>query len=155
MGYHGRAPKLPGVTITSARGGTARGYLTAASAATFGAALARQFVADHARGSYGADGMFANGVAIGLPGKAAASAARPHFVMHTLTVTGTNLAGQPDTGDLVSVFNVDNLLKFGDPWRRQTSSTTARSSSASRPGNYMAVGFFFDLSGTTFTGFRT
>lgn len=155
VGYHGRAPKLPGVTITSARGGTARGYLTAASAATFGAALARQFVADHARGSYGADGMFANGVAIGLPGKAAASAARPHFVMHTLTVTGTNLAGQPDTGDLVSVFNVDNLLKFGDPVETTNVFDDGSVKFSVPAGHYMALGIFFDISGTAVTGFRT
>jgi hypothetical protein len=155
VGYHGRAPKLPGVTITSARGGTARGYLTAASAATFGAALARQFVADHARGSYGADGMFANGVAIGLPGKAAAAAARPHFVLHTLTVTGTNLAGQPDTGDLVSVFNVDNLLKFGDPVETTNVFDDGSVKFSVPAGHYMALGIFFDISGTTVTGFRT
>jgi hypothetical protein len=155
VGYHGRAPRLPGVTITSARGGTARGYLTAASAATFGAALARQFLADHARGSYGADGMFANGVAIGLPGKAAAAAARPHFVMHTLTVTGTDLAGQPDTGDLVSVFNVDNLLKFGDPLETTNVFDDGSVKFSVPAGHYMALGIFFDISGTTVTGFRT
>ena len=155
VGYHGRTPKLPGVTITSARGGTAHGYLTAASAAKFGAALARQFVADHARGSYGADGMFANGVSIGLPGKAAGAAARPHFVMHTLTVTGTNLAGQPDTGDLVSVFNVDNLLKFGDPVETTNVFDDGSVKFSVPAGNYTAIGLFFDISGTTFTGFRT
>src|ERR1700733_3938700 len=155
VGYHGRTPKLPGVTITSARGDTARGYLTAASAAKFGAALARQFVADHARGSYGADGIFANGVSIGLPGKAAGAAARPHFVMHTLTVTGTNLAGQPDTGDLVSVFNVDNLLKFGDPVETTNVFDDGSVKFSVPAGNYTAIGLFFDISGTTFTGFRT
>ena len=71
VSYHRRLHSLPGVTITSSRDGTARGYLTAASASVFGAALARQFAADHARGSYGADGLFAGGVSIGLPGQAA------------------------------------------------------------------------------------
>ena len=155
LGYHGRTPKLPGVTITSARGGTAHGYLTAASAAKFGAALARQFVADHAHGSYGGDGMFANGVSIGLPGKAAATAARPHFVMHTLTVTGTNLAGQPDTGDLVSVFNVDNLLKFGDPLETTNVFDNGSVKFSVPAGHYTAVGLFFDISGASLTGFRT
>ena len=51
-----------------------RGYLTAASEAAFGAALDRQFAADYARASYGTDGLFADGVSIGLPGKAAAAA---------------------------------------------------------------------------------
>jgi hypothetical protein len=65
--YAGRVPSLPGVTITSARDGAARGYLTAASARTFGAGLAAQFIADHARGSYGQDGLFAGHVSISLP----------------------------------------------------------------------------------------
>jgi len=155
VGYHGRAPRLPGVTITSSRGGTARGYLTAASAPAFGAALARQFVADHAHGSYGADGMFAGGVSIGLPGRAAATAARPHFVMHTLTVTGTDLAGAPDTGDLVSVYNVDNLLKFGDPVETTNVFDDGSVKFSVPAGHYMAVGIFFDLSGTNVTGLRS
>ena len=47
--YAGRVPSLPGISITVAHRGIARGYLTAASAKRFGAALARQFAADHAR----------------------------------------------------------------------------------------------------------
>src|SRR5215468_12112108 len=74
--YAGRVPSLPGISITVAHRGSARGYLTAASARTFGAALARQFTADHARGSYGQDGLFAGGVSISLPGAAGARAAR-------------------------------------------------------------------------------
>lgn len=35
------------MTISRATGGVATGYLTAAGAKTFGAALARQFAADH------------------------------------------------------------------------------------------------------------
>ncbi len=155
VSYHGGLPSLPGVTITSSRGGTARGYLTAASATKFGAALARQFAADHARGSYGADGMFAGGVSIGLPGQTAAAAARPHYVMHTLTVTGTDLAGHPDTGDLVSVFNVDNLLKFGDPVETSNVFYDGSVKFSVPAGHYMAIGTFFDTSATTITAFRT
>jgi len=97
--YAGDVPSLPGVTITKAAGGVAQGYLTAASAQVFGAALARQFGEDHASGSYGADGLFGGGVSIGLAGSSAASpAVQPDYEMHTLTVDGTNLAGKPDTG---------------------------------------------------------
>jgi hypothetical protein len=32
--------------------------------------------------------------------------------MHTLTVTGTNLHGKPDNGDVVFIFNVDNISRF-------------------------------------------
>jgi len=116
--YRGEAvPRLPGVTITVAgrtgadstgAGRTAAGYLTASSAAEFVAALARQYTADRARASYGADGMFAGGVSVSLAEDAATPSAGPQFPMHTLTITGTNLSGHPDTGDVVLVFNVDN-----------------------------------------------
>jgi hypothetical protein len=152
VGYRGAVPSLPGVTITSSGGGTARGYLTAASAAAFGAALARQFVADHARGSYGTDGMFAGGVSIGLPGQAPAPV--PLYPMHTLTVTGTNLAGQPDTGDFVDVFSVDSLLKFADPDESGNIFYQGTAKFSVPAGHYMAEGFFFDVSGTTITAVR-
>jgi len=111
--YQGRLPALPGVTVTSTGSGLADGYLTPSGALTFGAALARQFEADHARGSYGTDGLFSAGLSIGLPGVAAAPAARPRFPMHTVTVTGTTLSGKPDTGDDVELFNVNNLGAIG------------------------------------------
>src|SRR5580700_8449614 len=60
--YSGAVPRLPGVKIARAAGGVATGYLTAAGAVTFGAALARQFAADHPAAGYGADGLFAGGV---------------------------------------------------------------------------------------------
>jgi hypothetical protein len=75
--YRGRAPRLPGVTITHAASGAAAGYLTEAGARAFGAALARQFAADHARGSYGQDGMFAGGVSVALAGDARPGRAAP------------------------------------------------------------------------------
>src|SRR5262249_33197774 len=109
VSYAGRQPRLPGVTITRSGGGRAAGYLTATAARVFDAALARQFRADHARASYGRDGLFGGGVSISLPGATASPSgtSQPHrrFRMRTLTVTGTNLAGKPDTGDDVFVFN--------------------------------------------------
>jgi hypothetical protein len=109
--YRGRVPAAPGVTITRAGPGTATGYLTGSSAAHFGAALTRQMLSDHARASYGTDGLFAHGLSI----SARTAPARPAFPMHTLTVTGTNLAGKPDTGDMVTVLNVADFTRFGDP----------------------------------------
>ena len=123
VAYRGRRPVLPGVTLTRAGGGAAAGYLTASSARVFGAALARQFSADRSRGSYGRDGMFTGGVSVGLAGTAPARgrrsftlvrATRPRFVMHTLTVTGTDLAGRPDTGGFLMVVNVDDSRRFFD-----------------------------------------
>jgi hypothetical protein len=90
----------------------AEGYLTDDSARIFGAALRRQFAADHTRGSYGTGGLFASGLSIALPGTPAPRQAHANFPMGTLTVTGSNLAGKRDTGDLALVFNLDNPNKL-------------------------------------------
>ena len=155
--YAGRVPSLPGISITSAAHGTARGCLTAASARAFGAALARQFAADHARASYGQDGLFGNGVSISLPGVAARRAAgRPaaaqragerHFPMSTLTVAGTNLAGRPDTGDVVFVFNADNSSRFDDPIETHNFFDHGVTKFSVPTGHYWAVGLFISSGG--------
>jgi len=113
ISYSGGLPALPGVTITSSGDGTATGYLTAAGARTFGSALARQYTADHARASYGQDGIL-DGADISLAGTPApAPVARPAYPMHTLIVTGTDLAGHPDNGDLIDLHNVDAASRYG------------------------------------------
>ena len=171
--YAGRVPSLPGISITVAHRGIARGYLTAASARTFGAALARQFTADHARGSYGQDGLFAGGVSISLPGAASGRAARQagpraarragqgaaraagrHFPMETLTVTGTNLAGKPDTGDLVQIFNADNGTRFSDPVESVNVFDKGVTKFSAPGGHYWAVGMFFQFVGKRYVGQR-
>ncbi len=123
--YSAAVPRLPGVTIARAAGGVATGYLTAAGAVTFGAALARQFAADHGAASYGTDGLFGGGVWISAAdGAGAASAAKapgqtptsPRFPMHTVTVRGLTVAGHPDTGDLVFLYNATNNEIYGDPY---------------------------------------
>lgn len=111
ISYRGARPELPGVTITQTGHGRADGYLTAESARRFGTALRRQFLADHARGSYGTDGLFARGVSISLPG-AARPRGRADFPEHILTVRGTSLAGRPDSGDLVEVFDVGHCFRL-------------------------------------------
>lgn len=148
VSYHGRPHALPGVTITRSGRGLMRGYLTAASAKEFGAALARQMGADHARGSYGTDGIFAGGVSIGLPGQPVVPPARPDFPMHTLTMTGTDFAGRPDTGDVVEVFNVDNPLAFGDDFESSSVFDHGSAKFSVPAGHYMAFGVFTDLSRT-------
>jgi hypothetical protein len=130
ISYSGATPRLPGVRITRAADGTASGYLTAAGAVAFGAALARQFAADHASASYGTDGLFSGGVwisaangAVATSAASAAAAAKaagqtpnsPRFPMHTVTVRGLTTAGRPDTGDLVFLVNATNNAIYGDP----------------------------------------
>jgi hypothetical protein len=165
--YAGRVPSLPGISITVAHRGIARGYLTAASAKRFGAALARQFTADHARGSYGQDGLFAGRVSISLPGAAGPRAAQGtagpraaqrttdrHFPMETLTVTGTNLAGKPDTGDEVEVFNADNSTRFADPVESGNFFDKGVAKFSVPSGHYWAVGMFSQFAGKSYVGER-
>jgi hypothetical protein len=128
--YSGRVPRLPGVTISRATGGVASGYLTAAGAKTFGAALARQFAADHGAARYGTDGLFAGGVWLSATGVTATTAApkagqvakapgaprAPRFPMHTVTVRGITDSGKPDNGDLVFLYNATNNAIYGDPY---------------------------------------
>ncbi len=140
--YRGRAPSLPGVTISDAGHGSARGYLTASGAAAFGAALARQFIADHARDSYGQDGLFAGGLSIRLAGMPATARPATGFPMHTLTVTGTNLAGKPDTGDQVMIFNASNPTLFSDPIESDNSFYHGATKFSVPSGHYWAIGLF-------------
>lgn len=147
VSYRGVLPALPGITITRSGNGLADGYLTSASARLFGAALNRQFLADHARGSYGGRGLFANAVSIALAGAPGVPGpgAQPSFPMHTLTVTGTNLAGKPDTGDSVLVFNVDNCARL-DPLSASNVFFHGVAKFSVPAGHYWAIGEFFSFS---------
>ena len=147
ISYGTRLHALPGVTVTGSSGGVASGYLTAASARLFGAALVRQFQADHRTGSYGHDGMFAGGESVALAG--AAAPARPDLPMHVLTVTATNISGQADTGDVVVVVNEDNSALFGDPYESMNDFYRGSTKFSVPAGNYLAFGMFFDPSGAT------
>lgn len=144
--FRGRLHTVPGVTVTHTGAGVAQGYLTASSAPAFGAALARQLRADHAKASYGADGMFAGGLSISLPG-AASVPARPDFPMHVLTVKGTNLAGKPDTGDVVDVLNVNDLAAFGAFFESENDFFHGTAKFSVPDGTYWAIGTFFTSSG--------
>jgi hypothetical protein len=156
MSYPGRQPDLPGVTITRSAGGRAAGYLTASSARVFYAALARQFRADHGRASYGRDGLFAGGVTISLPGAATSRSeairSRPDFPMHTVTVTGTNLAGKPDTGDTAYVINAANWHTFSDPIEATNVFYHGSAKFSVPAGTYWAIGNFTRLGKAAGTG---
>lgn len=161
VSYQGRVPAPPGVRITGAGHDQASGYLTATSARVFGAALARQFVADRAHAGYGRAGIFGGGVSISLAGSpagAARAALRPRRApaasLDTLTVHGTGLAGQPDNGDGVWVVNVDDSTRFGtqpgafQPFRDGTATFHVPA------GHYFLLGMFTDISRRLVTAFR-
>ena len=145
-----RPPSVPGVTITSSAPGTAEGYLTASSARTFGAALQRQYLADHASASYGTDGLFARGLSIALAGAPAPGPARPRFVLRTLTVHGTDLAGRPDSGDTVMVFNADNCGRFDEGFETQNVFYHGVAKFSVPTGHYWAIGQFLTYVGGGF-----
>jgi len=150
VAYRGKLPSLPGVHLTGGSAGLARGYLTATGARAFGAALAGQFLADHARGSYGQDGIFADGVSVSLAGSPAGAARAalaprrsPGFRMHTLTVTATDTSGQPDTGDDVLVLNADSIQRFDDPIESDNFFSNGVTKFSVPAGHYWAIGDFF------------
>jgi hypothetical protein len=151
ISYRGALPSLPGVRITSSGGGTARGYLTAASARAFGAALSRHYAADQARGSYGTDGLFGGGTSIALAGTTARRPpVAPDFPMATLTVTGTDLAGKPDTGGEVVVINADNSRRFSDLNESESFFFHGTAKFSVPIGHYWAVaGYFKNVHGMT------
>jgi hypothetical protein len=144
--YHGRLPAVPGIIVTQAGPGTAQGYLTPASAAQFGAALARQTAAGAVRGGSGSGGLFAGGLSIALAGASSArsavsSGARPGAPARTvtITVTGTDLSGKPDTGGLALVGDVDNENFPSPGFSRFTNGTAVNTGP---PGTYWALGVF-------------
>jgi hypothetical protein len=91
----GSPPRLPGVTITSTGAGVATGYVTAASAPAFGAALAAQAVRDQAAGwparspLFGSVTAIAPGVDLPAPGVTTA----PRFPQVTLVIRGIGSDG--------------------------------------------------------------
>lgn len=150
VSFSGQRPAIPGLTVTRSSAGAASGYLTAASARQFGAALRRQFIADHARGRYGSDGLFGHHVSISLAGSGPlpGGSTSPAFKMHTLTVDGRNLAGKPDTGDEVFLTSADNVARF-DGLQETTNFFYHGSAKFSVPaGHYWAIATFVNFTRT-------
>ncbi len=148
--FSGSLPQIPGLTVTSSGPGAATGYLTAASAPAFGAALLRQYAADHATGRYGTDGLFGHGVSITPAGAGPVAAARsapaavhPAFKMHTLTVHGTNLAGKPDTGDDIFIVSADAIARFDGLSENDNFFFHGAAKFSMPAGHYWAIATFF------------
>lgn len=104
------APALPGVTVTAASAGHASGYLTAASARTFGAALARQAVADSLAGWPASSSLFGRVTRVTAD---VAPLVQPAFPMRTLIVKGITPAGKPMRFGFGVVANSDDSRKGG------------------------------------------
>ena len=95
----------PGVAITAVHGRSATGYVTAASARVFGAAVGRQ-----ARAAARTGVLFGNLATVSLAAGPAESAALPRLKLHTLRITVTNLAGLADPHPVILLANTDDAL---------------------------------------------
>ena len=107
----GRKPVLPGVTITSARGGVAHGYVTPAGAKDFGAALARKAIADSGAGWPSSKTLFGSVTAIS-PDMPPPITVTPDFPMSTLIMDGISKTGAPMRLGFGFLMNMDDGRKF-------------------------------------------
>src|SRR5262249_32248893 len=74
-----------------------------------------------------------------------AGRAAPGYLMKTLTFTGTNLAGKPDTGDLVIIVNVDDSSRLDGGYSLADFSHGIAKFSVPA-GHYLPIGVFFGSS---------
>jgi hypothetical protein len=110
INYAGAAPpSIPGISVTAAGHGSAVGYLTPGSAKSFGAALARQAVADSAASRPAAPGLFGSVTSIRPDIAPAASA--PKFPQVTVAIKATGRNGQPLKLGLAMVVNADDARR--------------------------------------------
>lgn len=103
-------PAVPGVTVTSSAAGTAVGYLTAASARRFGAALADQYRTD-AKAHFPSRATLFGATKV-LAGASAPPVVTPNYPMRTLIVKVLGSDGAPVPFGFVSVYNTDSFAKF-------------------------------------------
>ena len=135
---------VPGITITQRSGTTAQGVVTPESGRAFGAALASQWIADHAAPTH-TTGLFASVARIGT---VSAPVVQPQFAMHTLTINGRDGAGKKDNGDSVLVYNVDDLRAYAG-----SAYFVKGLAKVSVPaGHYAALSFFYDYPSRTVRG---
>ncbi|GAB6899835.1 hypothetical protein [Kineosporia succinea] len=112
VAYQGAKPSIPGVTITSARGGRATGYLTPDSASAFGDALVKQWHRDEAAGWPKSVRMFGGVTSISSARPARVPAvATPKYKQYTLTVKVTGPDGEPENEGQVALINLDRAAK--------------------------------------------
>jgi hypothetical protein len=109
---------------------------------TFGAALAKQFKEDNARGHFGGQGLFAGGASFALPGAPKRAAVQPRSVMRTVSVDATDIGGKPADTGIAFLYNTDdgNILDGGE-YFDYFSGGTAKFSAPD--GNYSALGLFW------------
>lgn len=142
----GRVP----VEVTSAAAtqtipglGAGKRSLDGAATLSFGAALARQFAEDNARGHFGGQGLFAGGTTIALAG-AKQPKAQPRSVMRTVSVDAKDIAGKPADTGAAFLYNTDdgNIL---DPNENINYFAGGTAKFSAPDGTYSALGLFWTL----------
>lgn len=111
--YHGSVPTLPGVIVTAAHGGVARAYVTPSSARRFGAALARQALADARAGWPRSSRLFGSINRI-APAAVVRHTVHPRYPMVTLIVKGISKTGGNIPFSFGFLENEDNGAKFAN-----------------------------------------
>jgi len=143
----------PGVTLTGTGTAAARdGYLTAGSAAEFGAALDTQRAADAAAHWAGDRRLYGAVTSIRYAGRGPATVASPRFPMFTLRLPVLDPQGAPAAFGLLDVVNVDDARKFA-----ATPVVVDGDVRVSVPAGHYAATFFypvFDATGETLTELR-
>ena len=143
----GRVP----VEVTSAAAtqtipglGAGKRSLDGAAAQAFGAALARQFAEDNARGHFGGQGLFAGGTTIALAGATQPKTAQPRSVMRTVSVDAKDIAGKPADTGVAFLYNTDdgNIL---DPSESLNYFAGGTAKFSAPDGVYSALGLFWTL----------
>lgn len=137
----GSADGLPGFTAHSRSGSVVHGVFSSGTA--FGAALARQATRDHASATH-TTGLF-RGVTRIAPaaGRPAAASSRPSVSSGTLTIDATDYNGNPDNGDTMTIYNVDDINVYNNFvfFENGTAQLTDVPD-----GHYSGVAFFYDFS---------
>lgn len=138
----GVTPTAPaGVTFTSVGATSATGYLTAASAPAFGAALRKQIGADVAAGRKAGTSTLFGGVTGIMPAGAPTGTVTPQYPLHILQINATDINGQPAQQADVLLINTDSASKeFADV---PVAGGIGRV--AVPAGDYSAIAFFDDF----------
>lgn len=137
----GTADALPGFTAHSRSGSVVHGVFSSGTA--FGTALARQAMQDHASATH-ATGLF-RGIARITPTNdpPAELSGPPSVSSGTLTINATDYNGNPDNGDAMTIYNVDDLNVYNNFVFFQNG--TAQLTDVP-DGHYSGVAFFYDFS---------
>ncbi|WP_328456344.1 MULTISPECIES: hypothetical protein [unclassified Amycolatopsis] len=107
----------------------------------FGAALAKQFKEDNARGHFGGQGIFAGGASFALSG-AKQPKAQPRSVMRTVSVDATDIGGKPADTGIAFLYNTDDGTIL-DPNENYNYFAGGTAKFSAPDGNYSALGVFW------------